>query len=139
MVEFYFSSEDYVLKFDKKSILLLVSTRYIPGYTNVIWNILQSAQKANAVVNLVLFEETTSNFAYDFLNLTKSKKLRQQAITQCNEIISTVGGNITLTFLAPKRQFNVLTQIINQRRSQIDDELIRSIQMEDCRIGVWLP
>ena len=132
MVEFYFSSKDYVLKFDKKSILLLVSTRNIPGYTNVIWNILQSAQKANAVVNLVLFEEKTSNFVYNFLNLRKSKKLRQQVITQCNEIISTVGGDITLTFLAQKRQFNVLTQIINQRRSQIDDELIRSIH------GAWV-
>jgi hypothetical protein len=132
MKQFYFSSKDYVLKFDKKSILLLVSTGNINGYTNVIWNILQSAQKANSVVNFVLYEEKTSNFAYDFLNLRKSKKLRQQVITRCNEIISTVGGDITLTFFAQKREFNIFAQVIHHRRSQIDDELIRSIH------GAWV-
>jgi hypothetical protein len=132
MKEFYFSPKDYVLKFDKKNILLLVSTRNIYGYTNVIWNILQSAQKANSVVNFVLYEEKTSNLAYDFLNLKKSKKLRQQVITQCNEIISTVEGDITLTYIAQKRDFKTLAQVINQRRSQIDDELTRSIH------GVWV-
>ena len=136
MRDFFFSSKDYVAKFNNKNILLLVSTRNILSYSQVIWSILLTSKKANALVNIVLYEEPNSNSASRSFNLKESRvRLIEQAITRCREIVTLTGGNVEINIANYQFGFKLMNSkrnFFNLKKYNTDDELCRSIH------GSWV-
>lgn len=136
MQDFFFSSKDYVAKFNNKNILLLVSTQNILSYSQVIWSILLTSKKANSLVNIVLYEEPNSrSTSRGFNRKALRARLFEQAIIRCREIVTLTGGNVEINTINYRFGFKLMNSkrnFFNSKKYNLDDELLRSIH------GAWV-